>query len=59
MPTFNADVESALSRFEFSLPSLRLQEIEQIVAVGETSLSLVKLIPGKRWQEIFAMINPV
>ncbi|HQR06258.1 MAG TPA: M56 family metallopeptidase [Gemmatales bacterium] len=58
MPKFNADVDRFLSQFEFSLPLLRLQEIEQVVALGETSLSLVKLIPGKSWQEIFAKDQP-
>lgn len=58
MPKLNADVGSVLSQFEFSLPSLRLQEIEQVVAIGETSLSLVKLIPGKSWLEIFAKDQP-
>lgn len=58
MPTFNSEIDHLFSTIEFSLPSVRIEDIEQMVGVGESSLSLAKLLPGKRWLEIFAKDQP-
>jgi len=55
---FNTELHGLLAGLEFSLPSVQLQDVDQLVAVDENSLSLVKLLPGKRWQEVFAKDQP-